>query len=329
MVANEPLRLIFAGTPDFAATHLQALLASRHQVLAAYTQPDRPAGRGKKLHASPVKEVALAAAVPVLQPASLRTAAVQAELAAWAADVMVVVAYGLILPQAVLDAPRLGCLNVHASLLPRWRGAAPIQRAIEAGDNETGITIMQMDAGLDTGAMLAEARLRIAPGTSAAMLHDQLAAIGPPLLLQVLDNLPACREAARAQDEAGATYAHKIDKSEAALDWSRSAAELARAVAAFNPFPICYGILGGERVRIWEASAEIPAAPAASASPGTILGADRDGIRVACGEGVLLIRQLQLPGGRALPAAELLHARSALFVPGSCFEPTAPQETRS
>jgi len=328
-VANDPLRLIFAGTPDFAATHLQALLASRHELVAIYTQPDRPAGRGKKLHASPVKELALAAGVPVLQPASLRNAEAQAELAALAADVMVVVAYGLILPQAVLDAPRLGCINVHASLLPRWRGAAPIQRAIEAGDRETGITIMQMDAGLDTGAMLAEARLAIAPGTSAALLQDQLAELGPTLLLQVLDQLPAYREEATAQNDAGATYAHKIDKSEGALDWNRAAAELARAVAAFNPFPVCYGILAGERVRIWAADAENPAAAAATVSPGTILSADRDGILVACGEGALRIRQLQLPGGKALPTAELLNARSALFVPGTRFEPIASPEASS
>lgn len=328
MVTSDPLRLIFAGTPDFAATHLRALLAGPHQVIAVYTQPDRPAGRGKKLHASPVKEVALSAGIPVLQPATLRNAEAQAELAALAADVMVVVAYGLILPQAVLDAPRLGCINVHASLLPRWRGAAPIQRAIEAGDRETGITIMQMDAGLDTGAMLAETRLAIAPGTSAALLHDQLAELGPPMLLQVLDALPAYREAATTQNDTGATYAHKIDKSEGALDWNRTAAELARAVAAFNPFPVCYGTLAGERVRIWAADAENPAA-AGTVNPGTILSADRDGILVACGEGALCIRQLQLPGGKALPPAELLNARSALFVPGSRFEPVASPEASS
>jgi methionyl-tRNA formyltransferase len=329
VVANDPLRLIFAGTPDFAATHLRALLAGPHQVIGVYTQPDRPAGRGKKLHASPVKEVAVSAGIPLLQPVTLRNAEAQAELAALGADVMVVVAYGLILPQAVLDAPRLGCINVHASLLPRWRGAAPIQRAIEAGDSETGITIMQMDAGLDTGAMLARASLPLAPGTSASMLHDQLAELGPPLLLQVLNNLPACLEAAAAQPDAGATYAHKIDKAEAALDWTRSAAELAKAVAAFNPFPVCYSTLAGERVRIWAAEAENPAAATGAVSPGTILRADHDGILVACGEGALRILQLQLPGGKALPTAELLNARSALFVPGTRFGPAAAAEARS
>lgn len=326
MVANDPLRLVFAGTPDFAATHLQALLTSRHEIVAAYTQPDRPAGRGKKLHASPVKELALAAGIPVLQPASLRGTEARAELAALRADVMVVVAYGLILPQAVLDTPRLGCINVHASLLPRWRGAAPIQRAIEAGDSASGITIMQMDAGLDTGAMLARESLPIAAGTSAGMLHDQLAAIGPPLLLQVLDSLPAYRRAALPQEDAGATYARKIDKSEAALDWSRDAAELARTVAAFNPFPICYGLLAGERVRIWEASAESLPDATDSAAPGTVLSADRDGILVSCGEGALRVRRLQLPGGRALPAADILNARGALFVPGCRFEPGSQRD---
>ncbi len=324
-MTSEPLRLIFAGTPEFAAIHLRALLSSPHELVAVYTQPDRPAGRGKKLQASPVKEVAAAADIPVLQPPSLRSAEAQAELAALDVDVMVVVAYGLILPQPVLDAPRLGCINVHASLLPRWRGAAPIQRAIEAGDTATGITIMQMDAGLDTGAMLARQSLQIAAGTSAGMLHDQLAEIGPPLLLQVLDDLPAHRRAATPQDETGATYARKIEKSEAALDWSRDAHELARAVAAFNPFPVCFGILGGERVRIMEASAE-PVDPGNRASPGVVLSADREGILVACGEGALRIRQLQLAGARALPATDILNARGALFAPGSRFEPVAPRE---
>jgi len=328
VVASDSLRLIFAGTPDFAAIHLQALLAGGHEIIAAYTQPDRPAGRGKKLHASPVKDVAINAGIPVLQPATLRNAEAQAELAALGADVMVVVAYGLILPQPVLDAPRLGCINVHASLLPRWRGAAPIQRAIEAGDSETGITIMRMDAGLDTGPMLAKASLSLPPGTSAGVLHDRLAELGPPLLLQVLADLPTYIETATAQTDAGVTYAHKIDKSEAALDWSRGAVELARAVAAFNPFPVCYGILDGDRVRIWAADAEGPAT-AGAAPPGTVLSADRDGILVACGEGALRILQLQLPGGKALPAGELLNARSALFVPGNHFQPASAPETDS
>ena len=307
-MANAPLRVLFAGTPDFAAHHLQALLDSPHQVVGVYTQPDRPAGRGKKLQASPVKQLALQAGLPLRQPVSLRTPETQAELAAFAADVMVVVAYGLILPQVILDAPRWGCLNVHASLLPRWRGAAPIQRAIQAGDTESGVTIMQMDAGLDTGAMLATARCPIDSATSAAVLHDRLGYL----------------QAGVAQDLSLATYARKIEKAEGALDWRQSAAELARQVAAFNPFPVCFAVLNGERVRIWTASA---VSEATHAAPGTILSADREGVQVACGNGSLRLLTLQLPGGRALPAADLLNAQSAQFAPGACFQPAAEAAT--
>lgn len=321
-MASTPLRILFAGTPAFAAIHLQELLHSSHEVIGVYTQPDRPAGRGKKLQASPVKQLAQQAGVPVRQPASLRNPDAQAELTGFAADVMVVVAYGLILPQAVLDAPCLGCLNVHASLLPRWRGAAPIQRAIEAGDAETGITIMQMDAGLDTGAMLATARCPIDETTSAASLHDQLATLGAPLLLQVLDDLPTYLAAGSAQDDNLATYAHKIDKAEGVLDWRLPAPELARRVAAFNPFPVCYGVLNGERVRVWAASA---AAAATGAEPGTVLGASRAGIEVACGSGSLMLHTLQLPGGRALPAADMLNAHAGLFAAGARFQPAPAQ----
>ncbi|MGL4564197.1 MAG: methionyl-tRNA formyltransferase, partial [Halioglobus sp.] len=227
-VKGTPLRIIFAGTPEFAAMHLRALIDSEHLLIAAYTQPDRPAGRGRMLHASPVKQLAGRAGIPVFQPASLRDPTAQKALAELGADVLVVVAYGLILPQAVLDAPRFGCLNVHASLLPRWRGAAPIQRAIEAGDAMTGITIMQMDAGLDTGAMLATTPCGIDPGTNAGTLHDELARIGPPLLLQVLADLPAYQRGAQAQNDELATYAGKILKSEAEVDWRRDAARLDR-----------------------------------------------------------------------------------------------------
>ncbi|MFU8765250.1 MAG: methionyl-tRNA formyltransferase, partial [Haliea sp.] len=278
---------------------------------------------------SPVQQEAERRGIEVAVPESLRDARVQEDFAALNLDAAVVVAFGQILPRAILDAPRLGCLNVHASLLPRWRGAAPIQRAILAGDADTGVTIMQMDEGLDTGAMLAEARLPLVPGTSAGVLHDRLAELGPPLLLHVLDNLPAFLATATAQNETGATYARKIDKSEAALDWTRGAAELARTIAAFNPFPVCYGVLAGERVRIWAAKADDLATTAGAASPGTILTADRDGILVACGEGALRIQQLQLPGGKALPAGELLNARSALFVPGNRFAPAAAADASS
>jgi methionyl-tRNA formyltransferase len=314
--SNESLRVIFAGTPDFSSIHLNALIDSKHQLLAVYSQPDRPAGRGKKLRASPVKQLAEAAGISVYQPASLRVEEEQHTLANLNADVMVVVAYGLILPQAVLDAPRLGCLNVHASLLPRWRGAAPIQRAIEAGDSETGITIMQMDAGLDTGAMLATANCAIGPQTSSALLHDSLADLGPPLLLQVLDNLVQFQGRAVSQNEELVTYAEKILKPEAELNWRQEAAVLARMVRAFNPFPVCFGSLGQERVKIWEAQ---PVNITASEAPGTIMRADKEGIMVSCGGGQLLIQRLQLAGGKPLTAMQLLNARSELFAPGNRF----------
>jgi methionyl-tRNA formyltransferase len=305
------LRLVFAGTPDFAALHLDALLGSSHQLLAAYTQPDRPAGRGKKLKPSPVKTLALANEVQVHQPISLRDATAQAELKALQPDLLVVVAYGLILPQAVLDIPSRGCLNVHASLLPRWRGAAPIQRAIEAGDEESGITIMQMDAGLDTGDMLASCQLPIAGDTSAASLHDQLAAAGAPLLIQVLDALAEYQAHASPQPETGATYAHKIEKAEAQLDWSQSAQTLLRKILAFNPFPIAWTLLGDDRLKIWNASC-----CEGQGKAGEILQRDAQGVVVACGDGALRLQQLQLPGGRPMAAAELLKARAERFAIG-------------
>ncbi len=316
-VSRTPLRIVFAGTPAFAALHLSALIDSEHQLIAAYTQPDRPAGRGKKIQPGPVKQLALDHGLPVRQPASLRDAQEQQALAGLAADVMVVVAYGLILPQAVLDTPRLGCLNVHASLLPRWRGAAPIQRAIEAGDAETGVTIMQMDAGLDTGDMLATARCAIDGETTAASLHDRLAALGAPLLIKVLDDLPGFQQQAHRQDDGAATYAGKLLKSEAEVDWRRDAQVLDRTIRAFNPFPVCYSTLGGQRVKIWQASPTGSAA--ADAPPGTIVSADRQGILVNCGSGQLLVRRLQLPGGKPLDAEQVLNSRGDLFAPGNRF----------
>ena len=324
-MSNTPLRVIFAGTPDFSALHLKALIDSKHQLLAVYTQPDRPAGRGKKLQASPVKRLAEQAGLPVYQPASLKCETEQQRPAESGADVLVVVAYGLILPQAILDAPRLGCLNVHASLLPRWRGAAPIQRAIEAGDAATGITIMQMDAGLDTGNMLASASCEIDTETTAASLHDELARMGESLLLQVLTDLPAHQAQARQQNNDLATYAHKILKAEAEIDWDQGAQLLDRIIRAFNPFPICFSTLGGERVKIWQAS---PAgSEAAPGAPGTILRADHHGILVNCGSGQLNIQRLQLPGGKALTAEQILNARHAQFAAGTVFgKPTASQD---
>ena len=309
-MSSTALRLVFAGTPEFAAAHLEQLLLSEHDVVAVYTQPDRPAGRGKKLSASPVKQVAQAADLPVLQPQSLRGEAEQAELAALAADVLIVVAYGLILPQAILDTPRLGCLNVHASLLPRWRGAAPIQRAIEAGDEESGVTIMQMDAGLDTGDMLAHGRCAIGKDTTASSLHDELASLGAPLLLQVLSDLPAAQANAKTQDDQQANYAAKIDKAEAQIDWSRPAVELDRTIRAFNPFPICFTQLNGQRLKIHQA--EEVGAGASGKPPGTIIQADRQSLLVQCGSGQLKLQTLQLPGGKAMPVEQLLNGTDLL-----------------
>lgn len=316
------LKLLFAGTPDFSATHLKALIDSKHQLIGIYTQPDRPAGRGKKLQASPVKKLALEAGIPLFQPPSLKDEAAQEELASLGADALVVVAYGLILPQPVLDAPRLGCINVHASLLPRWRGAAPIQRAIEAGDNETGTTIMQMDAGLDTGDMLATARCSIGPDTTAASLHDELAVAGAQLLVEVLDDLPTYQASARAQEDRAANYARKILKPEAEIDWTRPAPELDLAIRAFNPFPVCFSSLAGQRVKIWRAK------PAGSAPltepPGTVLRADRNGILVNCSNSQLNIEQLQLPGGKPLSAEQVLNGSGDLFKAGACFSLPQP-----
>ena len=317
-MSSSPLRLLFAGTPDFAATFLKALIESEHQLTAVYTQPDRCAGRGKQLQASPVKQLAQEAAIPVCQPATLKPVHEQQALAQWRADAMVVVAYGLLLPAPVLQAPRFGCVNVHASLLPRWRGAAPIQRAIEAGDTETGITIMRMDEGLDTGDMLALARCPIDAEATAHDLHRRLAALGVPALLGVLADLPGRLAQARPQDDAQATYARKIDKAEAELDWRLDAPLLARRVRAFNPSPVCFSTLAGERIRIWQAHAA--PAPALSPSPGTIVQADHTGVLVDCGRGQLCITQLQLPGGRTLGAQQVLHARGKLFAAGNRFD---------
>ena len=311
MGATPALRLVFAGTPDFAARHLNALLDSGHDLLAVYTQPDRPAGRGKKLAASPVKEIALSAGLSIHQPANLRDPQVQAELADLQADVLIVVAYGLILPQAVLDSPRLGCINVHASLLPRWRGAAPIQRAIEAGDTLSGITIMQMDAGLDTGPTLARVETTIAENTCAGTLHDQLAELGPPLLLDVLADLPGYQARAQVQTGDAVTYAHKLDKAEALIDWSQDARVIRRRILAFNPFPVCWTSVDGQRLKIWDAEAG-----EGGGTAGEIISATTAGLTVACGTGSICITRLQLPGGKALATRDLLNARREMFSPG-------------
>jgi len=303
------LKLIFAGTPAFAAAALEALLASRHEVVAVYTQPDRPAGRGRKLTPSPVKQTAEAAGLPVYQPADLKQTDTHAELATLEADVMVVVAYGLILPEAVLSIPRLGCLNIHASLLPRWRGAAPIQRAILAGDHDSGITIMQMDAGLDTGDSLNQQRLAIDARDTAASLHDRLAGLGASALLETLEQLAAGSVSATPQDEDAATYADKLSKAEAELDWQQSALLLDRQVRAFNPWPVAQTHWQDVVLRVWQASPAAEPVPP-DTPPGSVLDADADGIRVATGDGVLVIEALQLPGKRRMTAAEFLNAHA-------------------
>lgn len=307
----EKLRIIFAGTPDFAARHLAALLASHHQVVAVYTQPDRPAGRGKKLTASPVKQLAEQHQLPIQQPASLKSPEAQAVLRQYQADVMVVVAYGLILPQAVLDTPRLGCLNVHGSLLPRWRGAAPIQRAIWAGDSETGVTIMQMDKGLDTGAMLHKAALPITADDTSASLYNKLAELGPEALLYTLDRLTQLT--AQPQDDSLANYAQKLSKEEARIDWQLGATQLERCVRAFNPWPVSFFEHQQQAIKVWAASC-LPAT--SQARPGTIIASSKAGIDVATGDGVLRISQLQLPGKKAMAAADVLNARQEWFNEG-------------
>ena len=308
------LKLIFAGTPDFAARHLAALLSSGHEVVAVYTQPDKPAGRGQKLTASPVKELALAHDLPVYQPASLRNEAAQAELAALGADLMVVVAYGLILPKAVLDTPRLGCINVHGSLLPRWRGAAPIQRSIWAGDAETGVTIMQMDVGLDTGAMIRKVTCPIASDETSASLYDKLAGLGPQALVDTLDAMAAGDTAAEPQDDALANYAEKLSKEEARIDWSMDAVAIERCIRAFNPWPISWFDVAGQTVKVWQA--EVVAQEHGQAA-GTLLKADKQGIEVATGQGVLRLLTLQPPGKKAMSVSDLLNSRRDWFEPGT------------
>jgi methionyl-tRNA formyltransferase len=320
----EVLNIVFAGTPDFAAHHLQALLGSRHQVVAVYTQPDRAAGRGKHLHASPVKTLALSHGLPVLQPVSLRSEQEQQRLAALEPDLMIVVAYGLILPQAILDIPRLGCINVHASLLPRWRGAAPVERAILAGDAETGVTLMQMDAGLDTGAMLLKTTTRIEADDDRLSLEAKLAEIGSLSLIECLDNLSTLRSKAQRQEDEFSTYARKMDKNEALVDWSKSAEEINRQVRAGIGRNPAYSYLNGERIRLLQATVQFQTP---SAAPGTIIAADRDSLHIACADSVLLVSRLQMPGKNVLPVSDVLNSRKALFAPGASFsneDPPAP-----
>ncbi|KJF92936.1 methionyl-tRNA formyltransferase [Photobacterium angustum] len=311
---SKPLRIVFAGTPDFAARHLAALLSSQHQVVAVYTQPDRPAGRGKKLTASPVKNIALEHDIPVYQPASLRNEEAQQELAAIEADIMVVVAYGLLLPQEVLDTPRLGCINVHGSILPRWRGAAPIQRSIWAGDTETGVTIMQMDIGLDTGDMLKVATLPIEATDTSATMYEKLADLGPDALIDCLSAIANGTAVAVKQDDELANYAKKLSKEEALIDWSMDAAAIERCVRAFNPWPMSYFTVAEQNIKVWQAAVETDNQGKA---PGTILSADKQGILVATGNGALRLLSLQPPGKKAMTAADLLNSRREWFESGA------------
>lgn len=302
-------RIVFAGTPEFAAVSLQGLIQAGYPPVAVYTQPDRPAGRGRHLRASPVKLLAEQAGIPVYQPARLSSTDSQATLAAWQPTVLIVAAYGLLLPTSVLAIPHLGCINVHASLLPRWRGAAPIQRALLAGDRETGISLMQMDAGLDTGAVLATARCVIAPDMTGGELHDRLATLGAEVLIEQLPALLAGSITPQPQDEHLACYARKLDKAEAELDWQQPAHQLARTINAFNPWPVAWTALGSQRLRLWRAQADDQPSQAA---PGTVVAETAAGIMVATGSGTLRLLMLQLPGRQCQAAGQFIQGHSLL-----------------
>lgn len=303
---NKCLRIVFAGSPDFSLPALDALVHSAHRVVAVYTQPDRPAGRGRQLRTSTVKQAAIRHALPVVQPTNFSAAETRTALKQMKADLMVVVAYGLILPQAVLDAPALGCWNIHASLLPRWRGAAPIPRAIIAGDQSTGVSIMQMDAGLDTGAVFRASEIGISESDTSDSLHDRLAVLGASTLMSCIDELTAGNPlVATQQDSSQACYAAKLSKREAEINWQEPAALIARKVRAFNSWPVAWAILDGERLRIWSATALSQSA----GQPGRIIARQATGIDVSCGEGCLRITELQKPGGQRISAADYLNAR--------------------
>ena len=311
---NKPLRIIFAGTPDFAARHLAALLDSHHEIIGVYTQPDRPAGRGKKLTASPVKELALEHAIPVFQPENFKSDDVKQELADQNADLMVVVAYGLLLPQAVLDTPKLGCINVHGSILPRWRGAAPIQRSIWAGDAETGVTIMQMDIGLDTGDMLNITTLPIEATDTSASMYNKLAELGPVALVKCLSDIANGTALAEKQNDDKANYAKKLSKEEAKIDWTIDAKVIERCVRAFNPWPMSHFSVDDKAIKVWQSRVENYQG---NATPGTIIQADKTGIYVATGSNAIVFEQLQVPGKKAMGVQDILNSRKEWFEVGN------------
>jgi len=309
---TQPLRIIFAGTPDFAARHLQALIQSEHQIVGVYSQPDRPAGRGKKLKASEVKALALEHNLPVFQPQSLKDGDALAELKSLNADIMIVVAYGLILPKAILEAPRLGCLNVHGSILPRWRGAAPIQRAIWAGDEQTGVTIMQMDEGLDTGDMLHISRCAINADETSASLYTKLAELGPDALIETVNKLAKGELKAEPQNDELANYAKKLSKDEANIDWSMDAAQIERNIRSFNPWPVCFTQMGEQTVKIYQAQVVDQ-----TGSAGQVLSSDKTGVVVACGKHAICITQLQPQGKKPMAISDFLNGRSDWVTPGT------------
>ncbi|CAH1531000.1 10-formyltetrahydrofolate:L-methionyl-tRNA(fMet) N-formyltransferase [Vibrio jasicida] len=311
---SQSLRIVFAGTPDFAARHLAALLSSEHEVIAVYTQPDRPAGRGKKLTASPVKTIALEHGIPVYQPENFKSDEAKQELADLNADIMVVVAYGLLLPQVVLDTPKLGCINVHGSILPRWRGAAPIQRSIWAGDAETGVTIMQMDIGLDTGDMLKIATLPIEASDTSASMYEKLAGLGPDALIDCLADIATGNAEPVKQDDELANYAKKLSKEEARINWNDDAAHIERCARAFNPWPMSHFEAAENSIKVWQSRV---AEQTSDKPAGTIVQADKTGIYVATGNGTLVLEQLQVPGKKAMSVQDILNSRASWFEVGT------------
>ncbi|MBF4257046.1 methionyl-tRNA formyltransferase [Vibrio anguillarum] len=311
---SQSLRIVFAGTPDFAARHLAALLSSEHEVIAVYTKPDSPAGRGKKLTASPVKQMAVEHNIAVYQPENFKSDEAKQALADLNADLMVVVAYGLLLPKAVLDMPRLGCINVHGSILPRWRGAAPIQRSIWAGDSETGVTIMQMDVGLDTGDMLKIAKLPIEATDTSASMYDKLAELGPQALVECIADIASGKAIATQQDDTLANYAQKLSKEEAKIDWSADAAFIERCVRAFNPWPMSHFDVAENSIKVWQSRVE---AQTSDHPAGTIVRANKSGIYVATGNGLLVLEQLQVPGKKAMSVQDILNSRASWFEVGT------------